>query len=786
MKRFELNNLNSYTEMSLQLRAISYLLRRTGFLSKGIFILFFFLISNRSDAQLQISQSGTVAQWVQNVLVGQGVSVSNITYTGSASSIGLFNTGAIPGNLGIDSGIVLSTGLVSGMPGSASVNASTNTNGGSDAQLASLISQTIYDAAVLEFDFVPLSDTIKFNFVFGSEEYPEYVSSYNDVFGFFISGFNPLGGMYSNQNIALVPGTTNTPVSIYNVNNGSANTGPCTNCQYYINNSNGTFVKMDGFTTVLTAQAWVFPCFTYHIKIAIGDAGDHVYDSGVFLEAGSFTSNVATLMQSTSSSIDTIAVEGCNDAIVYFVLPDTSSSNKTISYALSGTAINGVDFTQIPTSITIPAGQISASVTIHPVLDNLNEPMEYVDFVVYTSPCTIDTIRVYIKNSTHPELVLSNDTSICRNDTIVLYSYPSGGYAPYNYLWSTGDTLDSLVIAPFSDTTYSLQLTDLCGNDTLDSISIYISEPVYQVFGDSVCKGDTALIGVNTNWPYSYQWSNGDQTQQIQLTPSTTSTYIVTVSDSLACSLTDTIEVMVNPIPILNISSDTVICDGASALLKAYGNYSVIWDNGAITSSILVSPNTSTQYAVLVIDSNDCKNNGQIEVEVLPSPVAIINLPVDTLCKGKTIILEGSGGDQYFWNTGSVSQNISVHPMSEATYTLTVTSISGATHCSDDTTVVLAVKRCNFIYVPSAFTPNNDGLNDKFGVGGQFDALVSFQMFIYNRWGELLFTANSPYEKWDGTYQGQDVPQEVYTYVVVVEELQMEPYTLSGTIQLIR
>jgi len=751
-----------------------------------IMLLSFLVIVFQGNAQLQISQTGSVAQWVQNILIGQGVSVSNITYTGSTQSIGVFNTGTISGNLGIDSGIVLSTGMVTQLPGNATVNASTNTNGGSDAQLATLVNQTINDAAVLEFDFVPLSDTVKFNFVFGSEEYPEYVASYNDVFGFFISGFNPAGGMYANKNIALVPGTTNTPVSIYNVNNGLNNVGPCVNCQYYVNNSNGTFVKLDGFTTVLTAVAGVFPCLTYHIKIAVGDAGDHVYDSGVFLEAGSFISSAAILMQSTSSNIDTVAVEGCVDAAVYFVLPDTASSNKVINYSLTGTAINGVDFTQIPTSVTIPAGQISASVVVHPILDNIQEPTEYVDFIVYTSPCATDTIRVYIKNSTEISLTLPDDTTICRNDSIIIHSFPSGGYVPYTYLWSTGDSLDSLITVPFSDSLYTLRVTDLCGNDTIDSMQVFISEPVFSCFGDSVCEGDTALVGVLSNIQYNYKWDNGQTLQQFNFVPLSTSKYVVKVSDSLNCFLMDTVEVVVNPPPIVNISADTIICDGATALLKAYGDYSFLWDNMVSTSSILVSPKNTTKYQVVVTDSNGCRGIGEVEVEVLPSPVANISLSVDTLCRGKTTVLEGSGGDQYFWSTGSVSRNISVHPMSDASYNLKVTSIVNSTHCSDDTTIMLPVKRCNYIFVPSAFTPNNDGLNDKFGANGIFEALASYKMYIYNRWGQQVFLSNSPFVKWDGKYKGQNAPQDVYTYIIIVEELQLEPYTISGTVQLIR
>jgi len=761
------------------------ILYRLKILLKIFLFIIFLSVDTVVFAQLQISNNGTVAQWVQNVLVGQGVVISNVSYTGSSSSIGLFSTGATPGNLGVNSGLVLSTGNINDMPGNASYNASTNTNGGSDPQLASLITQTINDAAVLEFDFVSIGDTIEFNFVFGSEEYPEYVNSYNDVFGFFISGMNPAGGMYSNQNIALIPNTS-LAVSISNVNNGTSNTGPCVNCAYYVNNSSGTFVRMDGLTTVLTAKAVVYPCMTYHLKIAVGDAGDHVYDSGVFLEAGSFSSNSISISQTPSSAIDTVAVEGCVDAIVSFTLTDTTTVNRTLLLSYSGTAQNGIDYTTPPSSVLIPAGQISTTLTIHPILDSVNEPMEYIDIIVQTSACTYDTVRVYIKNNTHTQLSLSNDTIICRADTIVIHSFPTGGYTPYSYLWSTGDTLDSLVITPTTDTIYKLRVTDLCGNDTIDSLRMFISEPVFQSFGDTVCDGDSAHIGVIAADNYSYSWTTGAISQNVSLLPKSSGTYVVTVMDSLLCMGADTVEVILNPVPNFTISNDTVVCNGDLALLKAYGNYSFLWSNGVHNAQNPVNPNVTTLYGVVAINGSGCMDSAQVEVEVLPSPKAKIEVPIDTICKGKTIVLNGSGGDQYLWSNGALSQDISVSPMENTSYTLQVANTSGATQCYDDTTITIFVKRCNFIYVPSAFTPNGDGLNDGFGVAGQFVTLSSFQMIIYNRWGEEVFFTDNPLDKWDGRYKGYYAPEGVYTYIIFVEELNKEPYTLRGTVHIYR
>ena len=163
-----------------------------------------------SKAQLTVSTALTPAQLVQNVLLGAGVTASNITYNGVAVAAGSFN--GATSNIGFASGVILATGDVNVAVGPN--NSGSLSNGGAgtsstDPELMSIATNTLYDAAILEFDFIPVSDTVKFRYVFGSEEYPEYVcSDYNDVFGFFISGPNPAGGTYTNNNIAIIPGSS--------------------------------------------------------------------------------------------------------------------------------------------------------------------------------------------------------------------------------------------------------------------------------------------------------------------------------------------------------------------------------------------------------------------------------------------------------------------------------------------------------------------------------------------------------------------------------------------------
>lgn len=227
--------------------------------------------------------SGTLtATDLAMMLVGNGVPISNVTYTGVNRAAGRFSGGM--GIIGFDSGIILSSGDIAYVIGPNQYDRiSANNNAPGDADLSTLSGFATNDAAVLEFDFVPDSTTIYVRFVFASDEYNEYVNtSFNDTFAFFVNGIN----------CATVNGD---PVSINTINNGFPfGTDPRSNPHLYINNDlddggGNINTEMDGLTVVLTCVASVTPNASNHIKLAIADAVDRSWDSNVFIEAGSFS-----------------------------------------------------------------------------------------------------------------------------------------------------------------------------------------------------------------------------------------------------------------------------------------------------------------------------------------------------------------------------------------------------------------------------------------------------------------------------------------------------------------
>ncbi|MCZ8250277.1 choice-of-anchor L domain-containing protein [Microcystis sp. LE19-195.1E] len=319
--------------------------------------------------QIQIEQSSLTTTDLNSVtaanlvtaLVGSGVTVSSISFTGANVAAGLFSGGLAAG-LGINGGIVLSSGniaLATGPNNSSSAGANNSQLG--DTDLNSIVTpNTTNDAAVLQFNFIPLSSTISFAFVFASEEYPEYVGSqFNDVFAFFVNG----------QNIALIPGTT-TPVSINNVS-------PVTNSAFFISNTGGTFDnQFDGFTTVLSATAdKLAPGIPATIKLAIADTTDFIFDSAVFIQAGSFGNPTIVTVTATDAN----AGEGTPVNPGTFTISRTGStaSPLTVIYSISGTASSS-DYNALPTSITIPAGQAATTITVTPTDDTVTEGNETV------------------------------------------------------------------------------------------------------------------------------------------------------------------------------------------------------------------------------------------------------------------------------------------------------------------------------------------------------------------------------------------------------------------------
>lgn len=400
-----------------------------------VFGLFLFGFSSNLVAQaMEITDAATPpitpANLISNIFLGDGVEVIDVVYSGDPLAVGYFKN-AID-EVGIDRGILLTSGRAASVNcGTGPLGADCNGNqfasngtssNASDPDLQAIAAgNTLNDLSKFTITFIPTSDTLRFKYVFASEEYPEYACSpFNDVFGFFISGPG-INGPYQNngQNIALIPGT-NIPVSINNIHAPNGPGCPAVYGQYYNDNSfnNGQPVY-DGYLSVFIAEAIVIPCETYTIKLMVADAGDDAFDTGVFLEAKSFGTG-SLKVETATVSLDGTITEDCASGSITFSYPGPVESDYPLDYTIIGTATNGVDYITIPSNIFIPQGDSTVTIPIVGLEDGIPEGLESIGIDIQRDVCNRDTFWIYIRDNEIVPPELGPDHLICQGDSVQL------------------------------------------------------------------------------------------------------------------------------------------------------------------------------------------------------------------------------------------------------------------------------------------------------------------------------------------------------------------------------
>lgn len=719
---------------------------KMNYLKQLMLVLSFSIGIKSAQAQITVTNSQTAQQLVQR-LVGYNVTVLNPTLNCTPQHNGQFTT--VTSNLGLSGGIILCTGNANDLAGPYSNYVGQTSATGGNAALSALINGTITnDACMLDFDFVPDVDTVStlhFDYVFGSEEYPGYTcSQYNDVFGFLISG----PGYMPAVNIALVP-TTTIPVAINSVNSGTPSGGyPLSNCtgmgtgspfpQYFVNNNllAGQTIALDGFTTVLQAKAIVYPCDTYHMKLGVANAVDHVLNSAVFVKENSFSVDTVSLDLTGAIASDSgYLVEGCTPATIFAIRTQASNHKKKICLSYGGTAINGIDYPMLPDSLIIPPGGTSTSMTLSPIQDNIVEPGFETVIIRRLNCCTfspIDSITIKIRDSLEMTL-LSPDVNICGSDSVLLHV---SGDPSFIYTWSPSTNVlnihDTLTHAfPTTTTTYTVTAHFSSCPDVSRSFTANV-EPIPQVHimnDTALCIKDPLIIKTDvqpSSFPYySFNWSpsvnlNNPNIQNpiFSLAPGSVGsfTYILTVNTPLGCTGKDTFTITGRPgVTLTNVTKDFIAMYGQTVQLNAEGAPMYVWT----PDKYLDFPNT-------------------------PDPIATA---LDTV-----------------------------------TFQVIGMNIWG---CADTAYVKMNIDYTMFETLPSAFSPNNDGKNDVFKLGHmKYQRLLEFR--IFNRWGQEVFSTNDYNLGWDGTYKG--VPQDigVYQYLIRVATPEGIQRTYKGNITLIR
>jgi gliding motility-associated-like protein len=671
-----------------------------------------------ATAQTSIA-ADTNAQRLCQRLLGGGLSISNFHFTGAAGSAGFFKASSTSA-LGIDSGIVLSTGFVktnfypgrngidhSSDDGASGIHrASNNLDAPGDSDLAHIIPDN-FDAAALEFDFVPTGDSIAFRYVFASEEYPLFnCTQYNDVFAFYISG----PGFSSTKNIALVP-NTNIPVAINSINSGMVepmlgiggdkqicgSMGPGSPfTQYYVDNRGNQQICFNGFTQVLTATAGVIPCQTYHLKIVIADGVDRLFDSGVFLQAKSLRSSGLQIINTNplSNTGKPYLIEGCTQGGIRIVRNEPSPYPQQVQLTYGGTAVNGVDVMRLPSSIIIPANDSSVFLPIVPIADQLMENKERLK-VYISNACSanlnqfMDSIEVEIRDVQQLSIVPGSPVTVCPGAAVQLTA--SAGFAQYH--WSGAAIL--------SDTSSASPWVSLSS----DSATVYCSATVNSCLAEGMVKVYAKKLKVASVKPVQcntsatghikltagWQWKRPLQFWLDNQAPQTDSTfsnlppgtYVAKVKDATGCvdSLTVSVTRFTSTLHIDNTLIIKASCmdstSGTVSLLVSGGAtpYRFSLDGAGYTTSSSLKASLG-QHFTTVKDANGCTDTAAFRMDY--NNTISLSAGRDTfVCQGSSVQLQVQANtNNLSWSPALPASalptiNPEVSPMVSTTYIVT-------------------------------------------------------------------------------------------------------------------
>jgi gliding motility-associated-like protein len=369
----------------------------------------------------------------------------------------------------------------------------------------------------------------------------------------------------------------------------------------------------------------------------------------------------------------------------------------------------------------------------------------------------------------------------CKEDTIQLKA-PSGFL---NYQWSNNYNINALntqnvVVNPTVDTAYYCKAEKLPGCFSFDTVRIRIyPKPVVALGNDiSFCAGDSAQLNAGAGFA-QYLWTGGST--QPMLTVRAVGSYSVVATTAQGCKATDTVDVVqVFTNPNVNLDANPYLCTGTTRTLQAGSFANYLWQDGSRLATYTVrQPGT---YYVTVTDNNLCKGTDTVRI-ISFKPLPQNFLPADmAICNyGDNRLMANQSFTNYLWNTGETGSSLKISL--PGTYWLRATDQFG---CVGSDTINISIKEClQGLYVPTAFSPNSDGLNDVLNFR-LFGNIQYFSCLLYNRYGQIIFSTSSPTRGWDGRYQGELQPAGAYVWVCNYQLVGEAKNVKTGSVLLVR
>ncbi|MEZ4921546.1 MAG: gliding motility-associated C-terminal domain-containing protein [Crocinitomicaceae bacterium] len=435
-----------------------------------------------------------------------------------------------------------------------------------------------------------------------------------------------------------------------------------------------------------------------------------------------------------------------------------------------------------------PPGPLNNPNSSNPIATIWEETTFTVDITSVCGQSQVEvTVFVYGANAT-----ISPDTAICIGDSIQLFS--SGGVT---YSWTPPTGLDDPSspnpwASPSTTTDYYLETITQEGCSLKDTVQVWVDLDLpFPVLADSIaiCHGSSQQIivtgGTYYNWTPDYNIS-ATNVNDPTIWPYVDTMYHVLLTN--ACGDTpDSIKVHVIVIDGW-VSPDTTICREGRATLSASGGVSYTWYPSATLTNSTGSttharPSVNTLYSVIITDQNGCKDTLTTNVFLYPRPQIVVSPAVYGVV-GDTIQIEANAVGTVTWSPPTdiscvICPDPYVWPSQQIIYTATVTDSNGCKNWGE-----VPIYFDPLIYVPNAFTPNGDSFNEYFKAQGL--NILDFEMLIFNRWGELIYTINNLDQSWDGTYRGVPVQDDVYVWQVRYHDLNGDPYVLRGHVTCLR
>lgn len=737
---------------------------------------------------IQVTENYTDDQLVRDKLFNSSCAqVSNISINGYTFNDGKKSYGYFQGVNGFpfNDGIIITTGkAVSAVGPNASILSEGPSSWAGDQDLEQAIGENnTINATVLEFDFIPISNKMSFDYVFASEQYLTSPSpnqcNYSDGFAFLLKET----GAQQYQNLAVVPGTS-IPVKVTTVR-GPGTICPEANAQYFGGfNQVQSPTNYNGQTATLRAEATVIPGNTYHIKLVIADQGNQYYDSAIFLKGGSF--NIETdlgpdRLIATGNPVchgENVTIDATQTGVnayqwytvqnnVATIIP--GATNPTYTVTQPGTY-------RVETAITTAGGNCTSSSQI---------VIEYTDPLTPNNATLIQCDDATQNGITKFNLTLADNyikSTIAAGTTTSINYYPTlqdaqnltgliANPTAYQNTTANTDTVTARIISQYNCVAYAtvtLQVANntiatlppqkQCDNDgTLDGRTAFDLNAITPLFtglpaGANVQYFATIDNALSVTSPLSSPYINTTPNQQVIYAR------VVNGSDCYGIS---PVTLVVNSFNGANIQNETkVICPGGTVILSAPAGFTYEWNTNPVKTTQTITVDQAGSYAVKITNADGCSVTKTFTVAA-SAPATILSITVNDFNfnqNSATVNYQGPGSYEFSLDNATFQSSPTFTNLEPGEYIVYVKDTKG---CA-------TVNKTFFVLdYPRFFTPNGDGYNDVWRIP-YLSRYPNAKVAIFDRYGKLLYFFKGG-GGWNGVYNGQDLPSTDYWFTITFD-----------------